>query len=422
MENSRQISCPFGHAAVTTTERPATFQTISGHSEAPIADWVDLAEMKRDPYPIYQRLREETPVAWIPGLNRYLITSFQGCHEVESNQEIYTAQVGGGMVKAMGARPMLRKDDPDHAADRKPINPVLRPKNLKQAWSVQVRKNTEFYLDELRSKGPSAADLNLDFAAPLAAKNLIDLLGMRGVQSGDMQRWSRDFIDGIANVQDDPEVWERCENSRTEVDDVLEDLMRYYRQHPGTTMISALTNSGIPAENVKANVKLTISGGVNEPNHMITNMVWALDQHPAQRDQVLQNESLWESVFNETVRWISPIGMAPRETTRATVLEGVMLPAHAPVGLGFASANRDRQHFTENPDLFDLFRPREPHLAFGSGPHICAGQWAARIAVGQIALPLLYQELPDLRIDTTRPLSWEGWVFRGITTCPVTWS
>ena len=53
--------------------------------------------------------------------------------------------------------------------------------------------------------------------------------------------------------------------------------------------------------------------------------------------------------------------------------------------------------------------------------HLCAGQWAARIAIGEIAVPLLYSRLPGLRIDPRRPEQWDGWVFRGLTTAPVTW-
>jgi cytochrome P450 len=422
MINPIESQCPFGHSAVAIADQTESVGSFPHCLEAPVADWVDLSEMRQDPYPIYQRLREETPVAWIPGLNRYLVTSFEGCREAESNQDVFSANVGGGMARALGRRPMLRKDDPEHAAERTPINPTMRPKNLKEAWSSQFELNAQACLALLREKGPECADLNADFAAPLAAKNLIDLLGLGDVDIEDMLRWSTDFIDGIANVHDLPDVWERCESSQQEVDMLLVELIRHYRAHPNPSIISAFANSGMDPADIIANVKLTISGGVNEPKHMITNTVWALDQHPEQRDHVLQDGSMWDTVFNETVRWISPIGMAPRQTTRATILDGYALPEHAPIGLGFASANRDHSHFTADPDRFDLSRPKEPHMAFGSGPHICAGQWAARISIGQIAVPLLYRELPGLRVDTDRSPAWDGWVFRGLTTLPVTWS
>jgi cytochrome P450 len=39
----------------------------------PVDDDVQLADLWSDPYPIYQRLREHSPVHWVPGANRYLI-------------------------------------------------------------------------------------------------------------------------------------------------------------------------------------------------------------------------------------------------------------------------------------------------------------------------------------------------------------
>jgi cytochrome P450 len=382
-----------------------------------------LLSCRANPYPTYERLREETPVAWIPGLNKFLVTSFDGCRAVEADQSTYSANVSSGaMAKALGARPMLRKDDPEHAADRRAVNSTLRPKNLNEAWAPDFERNARYYVDVLKDRGPQSADLNTDFAAPLAAQNLIDLLGLKDVDVCDMQRWSLDFIDGIANVLDEPEVWARCDKSQGEVDSILTQLIPYYRRQPNPSLTSALANSGMSDFDVATNVKLTISGGMNEPQHMITNSIWALDQHPDQLQQVLIDGSLWDAVFDETLRWLSPIGMAPRQTTRATVLEGYSLPAHASIGIGLASANRDGKHFSQDPDRFDISRPKQPHMAFGSGVHLCAGQWAARISIGRIAVPLLYEEIPGLRVDNDRSAVWHGWVFRGLTQLPITWS
>jgi cytochrome P450 len=75
----------------------------------------------------------------------------------------------------------------------------------------------------------------------------------------------------------------------------------------------------------------------------------------------------------------------------------------------------------ERPGDFDISRLKQPHLGFGSGTHLCAGHWAARISIGEIAVPLLYERLPGLRTDTRRSEQWRGWVFRGLASLPVTW-
>ena len=391
--------------------------------EAPTADWVDPTAMLQDPYPTYERLRQLGPVVWVPAMNRYLATSFAACRAIESDQEIYSANVGGHgatMVRALGDRPMLRKDDPEHAAERQPINHSLRPRNIRQNWVPMFERNAQTYLEALIERGPEEAELNRDFAAPLAAKNLVDMLGFGDVAPSDLHRWSDDFIAGTGNLQDDPEIWRRCDASRQEVDALLDELIPHYRANPDSSITSALANSGLPDAAVVSNIKLAISGGANEPQHMVTNIVWALSRHPEQRERVLADPSLWPTVFDEGVRCLSPIGMYPRETTRATSLEGVALPAGAMLGVVIGAANRDPSVF-DNAHVFDILRPKQPHLGFGSGVHLCAGSWAARLSIGEIAVPLLYDRLPGLRADPRRAEEWYGWVFRGLTNLPVTW-
>lgn len=421
---SPAAQCPFRDptASNTTTTAPVP-QAASSGSDYPVADWLDVESLAADPYAVYERLREESPIAWVPKLQKFLVTSYSGCHGIEQDQKIFSANVSGStMNRAIGAQPMLRKDDPEHAIDRAPINPVLRPKSIKEALAPVFARNAETYLDALEDKGPQHADLNADYAAPLASQNLIDLLGLRDTDVHQVRRWSHDFIAGMGNVLDDQKIWARCDASTAEADALLAELIEFYRRHPDASLISALANSELPAQNVAANVKLAISGGLNEPQHMVTNMVWALSRHPAQREAVLDDPALWAAVFDETVRWQSPIGMYPRQTTRATVLDGVQLPAGAGIGVVVASANRDQSQFGDTAEDFDIHRPKRPHLAFGSGVHLCAGHWAAKTAIGQIAVPKAYERFPSLRLDEDRPEAWGGWVFRGLTSLPVTWN
>jgi cytochrome P450 len=399
--------------------------TTKSTSAAPIVDWVDPMAMSSDPYPTYRRLIDESPVAWAPALNQYLVTSFEACRTIEEDQQTFSANVTIGasaqMHRALGAQPMVNKDDPEHASERRVINPALRPKSLRAGWGQVFEHNARTHLEAMRDQGRDHADLNRDYPAPVASQNLIDLLGFNGVDIAAMRRWSNALVEGIGNLFDDPEIWRRNDESRAEVEDLLGELIPYYRAHPDETITSALANSGLSLTQIAANINLIISGGMNEPQHAITSAVWALSGHPEQREQVLADPAVWPAVFDETVRWLSPIGMYPRQTTREVVLQGVPLPAGALIGVLIAAANRDNAAF-ERADDFDITRARRPHLAFGSGVHLCAGHWAARLAIGEIAVPLLYAELPGLRIDSRREEAWDGWFFRGLTALPVTWN
>lgn len=397
-----------------------TMQEAALAHNIPVAGWTDPQAMAVDPYPTYARLRKEAPVAWIPAINKLVFSTYEGCTYVENNPEIFSSFVqGAAMVRALGGRPLIRKDDPEHAAERKPMNRPLRPKNIMASWNAMFEANAAYYVDHLKQLGPGA-DLNKEFAAPLAGKNLIDMLGMHGVDPLDIVRWSHDFIAGSGNVLDKQEIWDRCDRSRSECDAALDETIERLRKTPDTSITSAMLEGGLSEETVRNNVKLTISGGINEPQHMITNTVYELSRHPEVLAQARQDLSSWDRIFNEGTRKYTPIGMITRETISQGEFAGVHIPAGMQVGAILASANRDESQF-KNPDKFDIQRTETANLAFGRGVHQCAGKWAAQSSIGRIAIPLLYDQLPDLSQDFSQSETWSGWVFRGMTSLPVTW-
>lgn len=388
-------------------------------TDLPTVDWIDPAELRSDPYPIYARLRSEAPVAWAPSVRKVLITDFAGCVFGEQHPEIFSSHVTKAhMIRAIGSRPMIRKDDPEHARERNAVNPTLRPKKIKELWGAIFTANTHTALDAFADAKAASLDLNTDFARPLAAKNLLDLIGFRETTPETFARWSADFIAGAGNVLEDQSIWDRCDRTRDEADLVLDDLLPYLRRHPDDSMASLLLAGGMDEESVRANIYLTISGGVNEPQHMITNIALLLSENPSSRPRHDEPETAWTPIFDEAVRIYTPIGMVTRETRIDTVVAGIAIPADSQVGLILASANRDRQVF-DDADSFVVGRDEHRHLGFGSGSHMCAGKWVAEESVGRIAMPELYRRFPDLHVDPSRETRWDGWAFRGMTTLPV---
>lgn len=386
---------------------------------APVADWVRIEDLYADPYPIYRRLRAESPVVWVPAVGRYLVTSFEACHRIEQDAATFSADEEGSLMKRSMGHSMLRKDDPEHQVDRAAYGPVLRPKAIKETWTAVFEKNAERYLADFAAAGPGA-DLHLGFAAPFAAENLREIMGFRNATQEDLQRWSQTMIDGTGNYADDPEVWSKSAASSAEVDAAIDELIPVLRADPDATLLSAVVNAGLPVEAIRANMKMTIGGGLNEPRDVLGTAVWALLSHPGQLAQVLADPSLWPTAFEEAVRWVAPIGMYPRQTTCAVELGGASLPAGARLGVVIGAANRDPEQF-EDPESYNLNREKRPHLAFGGGTHFCAGTWVARASVAQVALPRLFNALPGLRL-TDRPAREGGWVFRGMLELPVAWN
>lgn len=388
---------------------------------APVADWVSVDDLLADPYPTYARLRRESPVAYVPQIDRYLITTFRECFDAELDQDTFSAferAERSPMIRAMG-RPMLRKDDPQHKVERNAVSPALRPIAVKKHWAGIFRSNAAKHMAVVRELG-QGADLVQHFAVPYAADNLSAVLGFDDVHHADMKNWSHTLIRGGANVTDDPAVWADTAIVCEQIDAAVERVLSKPFDPDNPSMISAMISAGLPEDILRANVRLTISGGMNEPSHVIASAVWALSAYPDQRDLVLSGRRSFKDAFEETARFHSPIGMYPRRTTRDVVVAGVTIPEGATASIVVGSANRDDSQF-EHPDEFDLNRESVSHLAFGNGTHICAGNWVARAMIGEIALPALYEEFPGLTVEDPQSTTFRGWVFRGATALPVTW-
>ncbi len=95
------------------------------------------------------------------------------------------------------------------------------------------------------------------------------------------------------------------------------------------------------------------------------------------------------------------------------------IPAGERVATILSSANRDASRW-ERADEFDIDRPRKAHRAFGTGPHFCAGHWLAGYEQ-RIPLRMLFERLPNLRLDPEQTVEITGWEFRGPRRLPVLW-
>lgn len=389
----------------------------SAAAGAPVVG-LDLAELRRDPYPAYAELRRTAPVAWVPAIGRHLVTRYHDIVAAEKLPEVFSSREEGSLLLRVTGPNLLREDDPEHRRLRAAAEPPVRPRQVRDLWAATFERNAQRLLDDLAGRG--GADLIRDFAEPFAAANLAVVLGLRNAGAADIAAWSQAMMDGNSNYADDPGVWRRARAATGAVDTAVAEIVEAVRREPDGSVISSMVHAAEPLTlaEIRNNVKVIIGGGVNEPRDLFGVGAWALLHRPEVLARVLAGPAAWKRVFEESARWISPIGMYPRQLTREHVLAGTTLPAGSRVALVIASGNRDDTVFAR-PDEFDIDRPHQPHLAFGGGPHFCMGAWVARHAVSAIAWPRVFARLPGLRLAD--PARLDGWVFRGLTSLPVTW-
>jgi cytochrome P450 len=172
-------------------------------------------------------------------------------------------------------------------------------------------------------------------------------------------------------------------------------------------------------DQIVANTKLMLSGGLQEPRDVIALTLWALGTNPDQLEEVQRDRSLVKAAVEETLRWAGPVGTSTRQATGATELAGVPLDEGALLGAVLSSANRDPRRWTA-PDRFDVHRREGAHLAFAIGTHFCLGAWFGRY-LSRVSLDLLLDRLPGLRLDPDRPVTLRGWEFRAPDSLWVRW-
>jgi cytochrome P450 len=379
---------------------------------------IDLASFSADPYPMLALLRRQAPVAFVPQLGSTLLTRLDDIVTWEKRIDVFSSHQPQGLMNRLMGHNMMRKDGADHLAERKVFLKAVSPQAVKEVWADRFRAHARRILDDIAHLG--GADLMQAYALPLSGESLKDLTGLTNVRYGDIDAWSQAMIEGIANYTGDPLVEAHCNAATAAIDSAIDDRLPTLMRSPDQSLLSVMLEGGMPLENVRHNIKLTISGGQNEPRKAIAGCIWALLTHPNYLADVRERRLAWTQVFDEYVRWIAPIGMSPRRVAQEVTIHGVTIAPEQRAFLMFGSANRDETHFAA-ADQFRPGRDTSKAIAFGAGPHFCAGTWAARAMVANVALPFAFERLPGLQIAPREPIEMTGWAFRGLRNLPVIW-
>lgn len=377
---------------------------------------IDPKAFWADPYPDLAAMQALGPAVDVPQLGAVLITRRDDVFEQEKRVETFSSDQPGGLMTSLMGENMMRKDGQVHLDERRALFPAVSPRTVRDHWQAQFEDACGRILDALSLKGH--ADLVRDFAMPVSGEALKVVTGLTEMTAADMDRVSQHMIDGCANYAGDPQVEARCHRATAFIDAHIDSGLQRLKAAPDLSVLSVLQQAGAAPEMISANVKLVISGGQNEPRDAIAGTAFALLSNPAQLAMIGQGQATWLQAFEEFARWMSPIGMSPRRVARRDHVLGRDFAPDERVFLMFGAANRDPRIF-EMPERFDITRDTTKAVAFGAGPHFCAGAAASRCLIAQVALPMLFNRLPDLRLDGAVPFG--GWAFRGPVSMPVAW-
>ena len=386
-----------------------------------IGSSISLEELERDPYPIYARLRDEEPVSWVPAVGLWLVTRFDDVRAVDLSPEIFTAATEPSTLnRTMGVN-MLGSEGPDQQRIRRVLEPPFRPRDVEERTQGMIPALANELIDRFEARGE--CDLFTEFADPMSVRSLRFMLGLDEVPWEDLLSWNQGLMPGLANFEGDAAKQAPADDASAALGDAIGRVLdRLEREPDGSVLAWMLRGDGddsMTREEIVANTKLMLSGGLQEPRDLIALTMYALGTHPTQLEEVRADRTLVKAAVEETLRWAGPVGTSTRQTTQPTELADVKLEEGALIGAVLSSANRDPRRFTD-PDRFDVHRREGAHLAFAAGAHFCLGAWFGR-HLARVSLDMLLDRLPNLRLDPRRPVTLSGWEFRAPDSTWVRW-
>ena len=387
-------------------------------SLAPLDETITLDDLNRDPFPIYRRLRADSPVLRVKATGRTLLTKAVDTKYVKDHPEIFSSDdPHTPMTRAFQAHTLMRKDGDAHMRERMAMAPAFAPKVIMNEWVPAYRKIAEDYVARL-PRG-EVVDLFPMLAGPYAARGLAVLLGLDEATDEQMQRWSQNLIDGAGNFGQREELFAVSDKANAEMNVLFDSLQPRHRAAPNNSALAVMLNAEDPIEQsqIYANIKIAIGGGINEPRDALLTILCGLLTNPDQLAEVKKNED-WEKAFEEGIRWVAPISVSARRAIEDTEIRGFLIKKGDSVMTIQASANRDEDIY-DNGENYDVYRTVNQHQSFGNGPHFCQGTHVARRAVGKVMLPILFERFPNMSIPNLDNVLWRGFGFRGPVQMPV---
>ncbi|MCU1352728.1 MAG: hypothetical protein JWM05_1937, partial [Acidimicrobiales bacterium] len=200
------------------------------------------------------------------------------------------------------------------------------------------------------------------------------------------------------------------------------------RSDPGDDLLTSLVqlrvedDRPLTDDEVRAVLWNLVGGGLDTTTSLTSLSLHHLEGHPDQRAALAADlDGLLAPATEEFLRYFSVNESLTRTVVQDTELGGQAMQRGDHLLLSWLSANRDEAVF-ERPDEVVLDRERNPHLAFGVGPHRCIGSHMARELFKVLAREVLTR-IPDYTVDQERTAFYRNNPeLNGVVRMPVTFT
>ncbi len=375
----------------------------------------------QDPHGVYRELRERAPVTWLPEHHAWFVATHSGVEAAFRDLRLSSDRLTPlearlspsardvlGETFALLRGWMVFHDPPAHERLRGPLRRAFTPRTV-EGLTPAVGSIVDHHLDDVaaRLRDGEVVDLVRDFAFPIPAIVIAELLGVPPSDREEFKTWSDQLAAIVFGASNRPDQAETAAAGSARFAAYFTDLVDEYRQRPADNLVSALIAAAADADPPFAPTELVgactllLFGGHETTTNLIANSVRTLLDHPTVlADLAVAAGSDHDALargLEELHRYDGSTKVMVRIAAVDHERDGAPMSAGDTVFLGVAAANRDPAAFPE-PERLDLARPNaHRHLGFGSGIHFCLGAPLARLET-RLAVGRLLERVPDLRL------------------------
>jgi cytochrome P450 family 142 subfamily A polypeptide 1 len=373
-------------------------------TQAPTGLRIDLLAGEfyaNDPYPAFAWMRANAPLYYDEANDVWGVASYKHVKAFGADPKTF-CNAGGHRPKFPALPMMVDMDAPEHSRHRKIVSAGFTPRRIAEL-TEHVRGVCDDVIDTVCERGE--CDFVRDIAAPLPLNMIGDLLGVPVEDRPELLHWSETMLGSQGNP--DPTALEGASTAFGAyfqyMQPVFEDrLARGVTDDlVGILVHAEVDGERLDPESLVMESLLLLIGGDETTRHVLSGGMLELQRNPDQLAAVGADPSLLPTAVEEMLRWVTPIKDMVRTTTRDVEIDGVHIPEESELMLFYPSANRDETVF-DSPELFDIRRDPNPHVAFGFGTHFCLGNQLARIEL-RVMFEQLLARLPDLRLSGVGP-------------------
>jgi cytochrome P450 len=376
-----------------------------------------------DPYPVFDRLRHESPLLWHEPTGQYLALTYALSNAVLRDRRF--GRIWADKQPAERFEPfnllhrnqMMENEPPDHTRLRS-----LVAKAFARGHVERLRPRVQAIADQLLDdvEGAGQFDLIEDFAEPLPVAVIAELLGVPEEDRHLLRPWSQSIVK-MYEYGRTAEVEDRAIRASTEFTAYMRGLAEQRRVEPRDDLVSHLAlaeerGQVLSEDELVASAILLLNAGHEASVNAFGNGVVTLLEHPDELARLRADEGLVPTAIEEMIRYDAPLQLFERTACEDMQVGDVTVHTGQKVAALLGSANRDPVAF-DDAGRFDVGRHPNHHIGFGAGLHHCLGAPLARMEL-QISLPTLLRRLPRLE-PAGAPVRRPTFVLRGYEAVPL---